>query len=180
MKYFKNNFTNNFRVNFHQDPVNKKISEAFAKVTTWLSGVGLKGISSYHENRDQVSSPEYPFRLNFVPNPELSSIFKDEFTEDYKDIIVKNLPSGTLLYEVFAVDEPLCEGVKIGELVSNSEFTTSTFGDKNLFFRHALLDEDDFDKPKRMEARDFFTPELGQVDGTEPRFAPTKKCPFGY
>ena len=96
-------------------------------------------------------------------------------------LICKNIPSGTLIYEVFAIDEPGCAPEKIGELVSKSEFTTSTFADRHLLFRHGLIDNDDkyFKGEKRSEARDFYSIWSGLKEGTEPRH-PVKKCPFGF
>ena len=178
--FFKNTFTNNFRVNLHQDLENKLVSRSFAKVTNWISGVGLLGISSVKENGEIEKSPVFPYRLEFVPNPNLTKLFKDEYTEDFKDIISK-IPSETLIYEVFAIDQPGCEPEKIGELVSKSEFTTSTFADRHLFFRHGLLDADDKHTKGngRSEARDFYSFWGGFKEGKEPR-APIKKCPFGY
>jgi hypothetical protein len=176
--YFKNTFTNNFRINQNPDLANKMIATSFARETNWISGVGLLDIASITENGTINNNPKYPFRLDFVPNPQLTKMFKDEYTEDYKKIISR-IPSGTLIYTVFVIDEPGCEGEKIGELVSQSEFTTSLFSDRLLFFRHGLIDRDDKNFSGRSEARDFYSMIWGLKVGTEPR-KPTKKCPFGY
>lgn len=52
------------------------------------------------------------------------------------------IPSGTLLYKVYALSQPNTEKVHIGDLVMTSEFTSSYFGDRYLFFKHQDVRDD--------------------------------------
>jgi hypothetical protein len=65
------------------------------------------------------------------------------------------LPAGTELYTIYAIASPKAPEVKIGTIVLKSKFTTSKFGDENLFFEHWNMAEDikihpewDSDTPK--------------------------------
>merc|ERR1719329_2081266 len=56
--------------------------------------------------------------------------------------------SGQVLYEIHAVRDPAVDGPDagtlqhIGSLVMDSPFTSSTFGDTELFFRHTFFQEE--------------------------------------
>lgn len=84
--------------------------------------------------------PKYPFdlffkptgKIAFDPNPPGTSGRK--FTDD-----LKTIPSGSVLYNVYALDKPVEMGgtqTHIADLTSSSEMVTSLWGDKNLLFRH--------------------------------------------
>lgn len=176
--FFSQPFTNSFRIEEETDMQNTAVSRSFSRVTPWISSVGLRGISSVHEDGTVVENPKYPFRLHFEPNPKLKSMFKDEFTEDYKEIL-KRIPKNTIIYEVYAIDNPGCEPEKIGELISRSEVVTSRFADKDLFFRHGKIEFDDELYPERTEARDSFSFFGGLKIGSEPKVS-NKRCPFGF
>jgi hypothetical protein len=95
------------------------------------------------------------------------------------------IPEGTTLWNVFAWDAPFELGGQeylVGRIVTTSEFTTSMWGDKHLFFRHEFPN---FDLERRPEWIPF-TPGhasvisddlLGfQATGTASRLA--SGCPF--
>jgi hypothetical protein len=174
--FFKNKFTNAFRINKKPLLANKLLANNFSEVTEWISSVGIKSFALYNEHGVEASQPKYPFRLEFIPTSEMSQLFSDSFTTDYKNIVVK-IPSNTVIYEVFAIDEPGCVGEKIGEFVSMTEFTTSTFADRDLFFSHSDVGEDD-NGTKRGIARDSWRNKKYN-EGSELRVS-EKKCPFGY
>lgn len=176
--FFKNTFTNNFKVNENPDIMNILLAQKFCLVTNSITAVGLKGISSYNEDGKAENNIVFPFRLEFIPNPDLKLLFSDNFTLDYKDILM-NIQPGTLIYTVYAIDEPGCEPEKIGEIITKSEFTTSRFSDEHLFFRHGLVDEDDLEFEGRNKERDFYFFFGGMRKVTEPKKA-NKKCPIGF
>jgi hypothetical protein len=71
-----------------------------------------------------------------TPNPALTNEFSHDFTEDFKDLLA-TIPSGTKLYSVYAIDEAVGgKQILIGNIVLQSTFTTSKFGDDYLFFKH--------------------------------------------
>ena len=52
---------------------------------------------------------------------------------------MKTIPSGTHLFDVWAMDKPEAMGgeeQKIAELVTESTCDTSLFGDEHLFYKH--------------------------------------------
>ena len=56
-----------------------------------------------------------------------------------------SIPSGTVLYKVFALDKPVELGgseTEIAELVLTSSPTTTRWGDQHLFFRHQTVEDD--------------------------------------
>jgi hypothetical protein len=88
--------------------------------------------------------------LRFEPHEDVQNRF-DWATlpvaDDYLSAIfdLKGVPANTNLYKVFAWDKPQKLGGKesyIGDLVMDGQFTSSKFGDEDLFFRHQRTDED--------------------------------------
>ena len=90
-------------------------------------------------------------------------------SEDFYSAIyqLNEIPADTNLYKVWAWDKPQKLGGKesyIGDLVMDGKFTTSKFGDEDLFFRHQKTNEDLVIHPE-------WTPY--KAVGSE-----GKKCPF--
>ena len=57
---------------------------------------------------------------------------------DFRDQLA-TIAVGTVLYDVYATDQPIELGgteMKIAQIVTESEMTTSNWGDEHLFFRH--------------------------------------------
>lgn len=132
--FFDETQTTSFIMNITNNALIKRL-DSFSKVTIWVNSVGINKMASIHTNGTKVNNPQYPFRLDFNATKAVSSMFSDDFTEDYKKIISR-IPIGTVLYDVIARENPGCPGKKIGQIVSDSEFTTSLFGDLHLFFKH--------------------------------------------
>lgn len=78
----------------------------------------------------------YPYSLSFKPTDAVKNQYptntKTSFTDQLSSIEV-----GTVFFEVYAKAGPSSKSVKIGEMKSTSKFTTSKFGDDELFFQHA-------------------------------------------
>ena len=83
----------------------------------------------------------FPFKLVFKPGDAVKNMFSDDFEEKYT-VQLKRIPAGTVIYEVYAVDSPDAQEVKIGALSTTSEFVTSHWGDETLCFQHNLMDDD--------------------------------------
>ena len=96
----------------------------------------------YDQTGAEVSTPSFPFSLNFVPTGDLS--FPDEFVQPFTTDLM-SIPTGTTLYKVFALDKPVELGgteQEIAELVLSCPPTTSRWGDQHLFFRHQTMQDD--------------------------------------
>ena len=89
---------------------------------------------------------------------------------------MENIKEGQTLYNIIA-HRIGCIPEKIGELVAASNFTTSYFADRKMFFRHQRLAEDDKDNDNA-KYRDGFGMIKGIIHGADKN--ETKKCPFGY
>ena len=106
--------------------------------TRWFNFLSLR----YDQTGAEVSTPSFPFSLNFVPTGDLS--FPDEFVQPFTTDLM-SIPTGTTLYKVFALDKPVELGgteQEIAELVLSSPATTSRWGDQHLFFRHQTMQDD--------------------------------------
>lgn len=91
-----------------------------------------------------------PFRVIFSSTQTAKLLSKRNM--DFRDDLAQNIPPGTEIYEVFALDqteEATLEGQgltqvekllphakKIGTIVTESEFVASAYGDHRLFFKH--------------------------------------------
>ena len=96
----------------------------------------------YDQNGAEVSTPSFPFSLNFVPTGDIS--FPDEYVQPFTADLM-TIPTGAILYKVFALDRPVELGgteSQIAELVLSSPLTTSRWGDRHLFFRHQTVEDD--------------------------------------
>ena len=86
-----------------------------------------------------------------MPNPALS--YEDEeYTRTFFQHI-SDIPTGTVLYTVYAMNAPATLGgveTMIGEIVSKSRLTTSHWGDTHMYFRHQRHDDDFRYKPEWM------------------------------
>ena len=77
------------------------------------------------------------------------------------------IPADSTIYDVYALDAPLPLGgveTLIGSLKLDGAFTTSNWGDKNMFFQHQIVTDDIKLKP---EWKNYYS--LHSLDG---------KCPY--
>jgi len=56
--------------------------------------------------------------------------------------LLAQIPSGTTLYHLLAVPEPNASAIYIGDIIMTSQFTTSYWGDKYMFFKHENMQDD--------------------------------------
>jgi hypothetical protein len=124
----------------------------FAKADPHAMLVGVSQMASHQQDGSQVSKPHFPFALVLNPTPALNYVKCDfnNYTSQLQNLEAAGLASpGQVLYEVHAVREPPPEKgpsasslQHIGSLVLDSPFSTSTFGDTELFFRHTFFQEE--------------------------------------
>ena len=102
-----------------------------------------------------ASSTHFPFGLVYRPRAGLNDVpcVFEQYTSQL--LHPESFGTGTILYDIFAVAEPLTNRsrdavslivgpniTRIGELVLDSPFVSSTFGDSRLFFRHTFFDSE--------------------------------------
>lgn len=138
--YFKNDFKNHIPP--LASPENLAVGVKFSEATKFIQQVGLSHWSTHKENGEAVSNPVFPYCLRFHPTGDIS--FSDTYVRPFTEDLM-SIPSGSTLYEVWALDKPTELGgveAHIADLVLTSEVTTSLWGDQHLFFHHQDMHED--------------------------------------
>jgi hypothetical protein len=112
----------------------------------------LQGFGHLDQQGVKEGSPAFPYRIYFVPNSNLH--FDETPPHDFREDM-GTLPTGTSLYDVFAVpsdeagddnavqmvdliEQPAYrqQAILIGTLEMASPFVASFYGDSRLFFKH--------------------------------------------
>jgi len=118
------------------------LANKFATATPYIQQVGLSDWGETGEDGELQSAVRFPYKLRLQPTGDIT--FNDTYHGLFTDDLV-SIPEGSLLYNVFAWDQPSELGGTeqlIGELVTTSPMVTSVWGDSSLFFRHQDMRED--------------------------------------
>ncbi|EAR87007.1 peroxidase, putative (macronuclear) [Tetrahymena thermophila SB210] len=151
----------------------KLVAKKFSTATPIVQNVGLRSFADRNQDGSQVSEPKFPFKLTFRAPSDIKNRFTDNFTREYSQIFAEIQP-GTTVLEVLAMDDPATGCLKkIGSLITTSEFTTSKFGDKNLFFQHQAYTND----IELHSQWSDYTPYFSFFGSNLPK-KPEGKCPF--
>lgn len=75
-----------------------------------------------------------PYEMIWKPNPAVG--WDLENANDYR-VNLAEIPSGSLLYTVYARKTKNAKEEKIGKLITESEFASSKYGDEGIFYRHS-------------------------------------------
>jgi hypothetical protein len=129
----------------------KLVHKVFSKVTDYPEELLLNHFADRTESGEDVENSKAPRQVFFVPNNSFNfSSGKHDFRND-----LKTIPEGTALYKVYAVTSDkanfdyteytnadigkfLKSSTLIGEIITDSEFVASEFGDQGIFFRHEV------------------------------------------
>jgi len=172
---FANDFTNTFYIPDDSGTPLKLLGLKFSTSTNYISSIGVKNIAAIDENGNSNFTPNYPFKLIFRPSAKAkANNFPDTFVESYMTQ-VQRMKAGDTIYEVFAIDQPGCAEIKIGDINMVTDFTSSRWGDETLFFRHSKIDGEDAEKGWAVY-RDYFNV-FGDTHGKVPT-PKTNGCPF--
>ena len=134
----------------------------FYTATAWIQVCGLSDMASHTQDGTAADTPVFPFRLRFEPSGQVE--FPSDTYEDYR-VQLSTIQAGTTLFKVHAMDAPEELGgqeIYIGDIVTDSEMTTSNFGDEHLFFRHQKADDDIKLKPEWEQYYPKFSPLLDE------------------
>jgi hypothetical protein len=152
---FQNPFTNILPVPSPANLIMRFVKDRFETVVDDGKGLhqtldNLAGVNS-HGVRVEADKVIAPYRVIFRPTAE--AIEKSDPTLDFRDDLSRNIKSGTMIYQVFALAEPqeaelnragvsevedlVGHGHKIGTITTESAFVASKYGDYRLFFQHA-------------------------------------------
>lgn len=121
------------------------INLIFRRVTKFPTKISLQDLGGVNQQGQLISTPFYPKQVFLVPNSGIQ--FSERSKSDFRDELA-SIPSGTLLFSVYAVDPSNMgdqaiaqsgdreQARHIGDIVTTSEFVSSFYGDSQLFFRH--------------------------------------------
>jgi hypothetical protein len=118
------------------------LAKKFSTVSNWAPFVGLSDFARYSEDGIAEAKPVSPFQLVLYPNPDLTAKYTDDFTDDYFTQFTRDIPAGTVLYSIWAIDAPGAAPVAIGKVVTKTAFTPSKYADNTLFLKHTAYEED--------------------------------------
>jgi len=143
--FFKETFTNQIGVPGEGSAPTNTLAQKFATAESgegWVGKVGLSDMALSGQDGKPAADPNYPFYLEFVPTSEVSNLFPDDYSGTYFTDQLATLKSGTVLWDVRAIEKPGAAAVSIGSLVMTSDMFKSTWGDEHLFFQHQAWPED--------------------------------------
>jgi len=127
-------------------------AKLFASVSNYTEFIGVSQLAKFDKHGKEFTSPVFPFRLVFHPTTELHNMFvAGTPTPNWWDPYVEALTEPRTMYEIYAVVNPEdtnADFVHIGTIETTTGFTTSTFGDKKLFFQHTRFEDDLVYKPE--------------------------------
>jgi hypothetical protein len=141
--FFANDFSNIVPVVNRFGP--RLINLIFRRVSRFPTKLDLQNLGEFLQNGQAEQVPHYPLRIFLVPNT------KDQFAEtpphDFRTDLA-TIPPGTSLFSVYGVDtakfgdngvdqqEYRQKAQLIGYIETTSQFVSSDYGDRRLFFRH--------------------------------------------
>ncbi len=131
----------------------KVVHTLFETVSKYPERLSVSGMSEWTLHGENVSKPVSPTQLFFVPAYQAS-----EKEEDIREKFHR-IPRGTTLFHVYGyVSKSPKEDYKnyskqqgfkfldksfhIGEIITESEFISSAFGDHDIFFKHKMFESD--------------------------------------
>jgi len=129
----------------------KMVHKIFMSASKYPEELKSADMAEIDSHGSKVTNAVTPRQLFFVPNPDLK--FSSEPHDVRSDFAT--IPSGTLIYQVYAVIDKynnfdyanyapenvttlLADSEHIADIVSTSGFKASAFGDDGIFFRHEL------------------------------------------
>lgn len=111
----------------------------------------MVGLSDFATSSADTPAPpgSFPFQLIFSPTYD-----SECDCMDYDACLgqLKAIPTGTQLFQVFAISNPGDARQAIGNITLTSELVTSTVGDEELFFRHQHMEDDFTIHPEWLQA----------------------------
>lgn len=161
--FFKVNVSNH--IPSASEIATKFFAEKFEQASQCPYQVGLSDLAKFSQDGQEVSKPNFPFKLFMVPS---KTVQQDESVKDLADLhgLIDSIPVGSKLFDVYACGEPLGEEIRpadggvegtcgkpllLGELRTTSQCTTSRYGDTAFHIRHTRIEEDWRAKPEYFE-----------------------------
>lgn len=144
--------------NYVQPEVNETLGTTalFSLVSTKPTLLVMSDMAKVNQDGSTVGSVKAPTQIYFVPNASVRNTLSTA-PHDFRDDLTA-LAAGTRVYDVYGTSQTIRtslfpwvteryarerrdSAVKIGELVTTSEFTLSQFGDTGIFFKHQRYED---------------------------------------
>ena len=115
----------------------------FKTASKWPTILGLSELAR-HDDAGVQYFPAFPFQLWFVPNDDLRRAYPDEPAPGWSDLTLaeqlSEIQPGTVVYTIYGLQDPTSEPEVLGYLRTTGKFTTTYWGDKNMFFQHTRIE----------------------------------------
>jgi hypothetical protein len=128
----------------------KPLEWSFKRAQKEVNFLGLMPLAQYDEKGNLEKKVKMPFKLIFRPTKELQQRLPDEFKMKFFEQL-ESIKKDTTLYEIYAIDKPGDDLIKIGKIVITTPLIQSEFGDKHLYFQHNFLEFDKKIRPELLE-----------------------------
>jgi hypothetical protein len=117
--------------------------QALDSRSMWM---GVSQMATGTQNGATVSKPMFPFALVLEPDSSLNSV-SCNFDEPISQLLNIQVYSPRTLFNIYAVHDPSLTPTRsslshLGKLVIETPFTKSSYGDRQLFFRHRFWQEE--------------------------------------
>lgn len=132
----------------------KALAYKFSTFTDYIQEVGLSNMGAYDQNGNAAGSNNFPFKLRFHPHASVQNLFPAQLQGgNYMGYLdqLKSVPANSNIYDVYALNKPVPLGgteTLIGTISLDGTFTTTMWGDRNLFFKHQIITDDMNLKPE--------------------------------
>ena len=127
------------------DPSEVDHIPAFMEVSGYVQATAINSIASYEETGEADENPTFPFKLIYRPSNQVNNLFPDEYTDGDWMSQLMSIEEGTTLFHLWGLNKPTELGGfewYIGDIITTSEITTSSWGDLGLYFKHDILEDD--------------------------------------
>lgn len=133
--FFANQFSNIVPVVNELRP--KIANLIFRRVTRYPTKLSLEHLAVMDQWGNPIKKAYYPEQIFLEPNPDIQ--FAESPTHDFRDDL-ETIPSGSLIFSLYSINPKATEAHQqaqpIGRIETTSQFVTSFYGDRRLFFRH--------------------------------------------
>ncbi len=98
--------------------------------------IPLTEMASVENDATKAAPIRAPYRLIFAPTSSVRNEFASAGLDSDFRVGVQAIRENSVLYTILAVEAPGAEAVQVGQLITESEFVASQYGDEKLYFRH--------------------------------------------
>jgi len=117
------------------------IKHAFVKVSQWFTFTGVSNCATHDTNGVPAPRVDFPFQIVLVPTAILQHRFNDKKAEGTLQQMLAQIPPQKL-WTLMAIAKPHGAWEEIGSVSSTTEWISSGYGDKSLYFQHQRFDDD--------------------------------------